>query len=382
MKVLCVIDTISSGGAQKQMVHIACGLQAQGHTVEVFVYFSEAQFFLPKLQAAHVVVHALNKPSQGLAAVFLALVRLMRAKRYDAALGFLVGPSALLAMASLLAPRSTRLVLGERSVHSNTLGKNKIRLLRALHVLADDIVANSVTQARWLGQRWWLKRSKMHAVYNGYDLGVPGDGLHSEVKPRACRLLILARVDISKNGVRLAQALCLFHQKHGYVPEVQWAGRQERDAASLSYRSEIDAIVAGNPALAQQWHWLGERSDVPELLHGCDALLHVSLFEGLPNAVCEALIAGRPVIVSDVCDHPMLVEEGQRGFLCDPLSTASICAAIERFVELDAPARAAMGMRARAYAESHLGLDRMVLAYEKILMGQAPGLTGDSTCAA
>ncbi len=382
MKILCVIDTISSGGAQKQMVHLACGLQARGHAVEVFVYFPEGQFFMPQLQAAKVVVHALDKPSQGVAAVFLALVRLMRDKRFDAALGFLVGPSALLALASVFAPRSTRLVLGERSVHSNTLGRGKINALRALHVLADDIVANSVTQAVWLRQRWWLGRSKMHAVYNGYALNAPQGPSGDANRQGPCRLLILARVDISKNGARLAQALCQFQQKHGHVPEVRWAGRQERDAASLHYRAEIEAIVASNPALAQSWHWLGERSDVPALLHDCDALLHVSLFEGLPNAVCEALIAGRPVIASDVCDHPHLVPEGVHGFLCDPLSPESICAAIERFVALDAAARSAMGARARSYAEGHLGMDRMVLAYEKILMGQAAGLRGDSTCAA
>jgi glycosyltransferase involved in cell wall biosynthesis len=381
MKLLCVIDTLGSGGAQKQMVHIACGLQARGHAVEVLVYFPENTFFMAQLRAAKVLVHVLDKPKQGVAAVFVALVRLLREKQFDAALGFLVGPCALLALASVFAPRTMRLVLGERSVHSNTLGRGKINILRSLHVLADDIVANSHTQAQWLGQRWWLKGSKTHAVYNGYALGGP-PLLGAAETAGPCRLLILARVDISKNGVRLAQALHLFAQKHGDVPEVRWAGRQEQDAASLRYRADIDAVVANNPVLAARWHWLGERSDVPALLQDCDALLHVSLFEGLPNAVCEALIAGRPVIASAVCDHPKLVSEGARGFLCDPLSPESICAALERFVALDAPSRAAMGAQARAYAEAHLGMDRMVQAYEKILQGQAPPLEGDGPCAA
>ena len=124
MKILCVIDAVCSGGAQKQMVQLACGLQAKGHAVEMFVYFSDDQFFMAQLRATNVVVHAMHKPTQGAIAVLRALVRLMREKRFDAALGFLVAPSALLALASLLAPRSTRLVLGERSVHTNSLARS------------------------------------------------------------------------------------------------------------------------------------------------------------------------------------------------------------------------------------------------------------------
>jgi len=46
-----------------------------------------------------------------------------------------------------------------------------------------------------------------------------------------------------------------------------------------------------------------------------DAFVHPSFYEGMPNVVCEALAAGLPVLVSDVCDHPLLVEKGVQGFL-------------------------------------------------------------------
>jgi glycosyltransferase involved in cell wall biosynthesis len=381
MKILCVIDTLSSGGAQKQIVQLACGLQEKGHSVDLFVYHTDKKFYLQQLEAANVVVHSVNKPTEGVVAVFLALVRLMRQKQFDAAVGFLMGPCGLLALAGLFAPRSTRIVLGERSAERKNWTWSKKNFLRALHVFADDIVTNSVTQAQWLGRRWWLKRKKIHVVYNGYRIDAMQGTPKSDNKQPEHRLLILARVTASKNGVRLTQALRLFQQKHGYVPEVIWAGRQEGDADSLRDRAEIEAILANNLPLAQRWHWLGERSDVSALLQECDGLLHVSLYEGLPNAVCEAMIAARPVIASNVCDHPILLTEGERGFLCDPFSPESICAAIERFVAQDASARAAMGARARAYAEAHLGMDRMVLAYEKIFQGQGPELNGDSTCA-
>jgi glycosyltransferase involved in cell wall biosynthesis len=67
-----------------------------------------------------------------------------------------------------------------------------------------------------------------------------------------------------------------------------------------------------------------------------DALIHPSLYEGLPNAVCEALAAGLPVLISNVCDHPLLVVEGERGFLFDPSDPLSIAMSIERAAALDA----------------------------------------------
>ena len=45
MKVLLIIDHFGAGGAQRQMVELACGLQRRGHAVEMFVYFPRYDFF-------------------------------------------------------------------------------------------------------------------------------------------------------------------------------------------------------------------------------------------------------------------------------------------------------------------------------------------------
>ena len=41
MKLLCVIDSIGSGGAQRQLVSIAKGIKAKGHCVSFLVYHNE-----------------------------------------------------------------------------------------------------------------------------------------------------------------------------------------------------------------------------------------------------------------------------------------------------------------------------------------------------
>lgn len=50
--------------------------------------------------------------------------------------------------------------------------------------------------------------------------------------------------------------------------------------------------------VAERVVFLGERSDVPDLLTGADLLLQTSLYEGLPGVVMEAAAAGTPSLVS------------------------------------------------------------------------------------
>ncbi len=60
-------------------------------------------------------------------------------------------------------------------------------------------------------------------------------------------------------------------------------------------------------------HFLGGRNDVPELLQGADVLLHPAYFENTGNVLLEAMVAGLPVITTDVCGYASYVSDGQMG---------------------------------------------------------------------
>ena len=97
--------------------------------------------------------------------------------------------------------------------------------------------------------------------------------------------------------------------------------------------------------------------------------------------VSEALAAGMPVLVSNVCDHPILVAEGERGFLFDPADPASISAAIARLAGLDAGDWRSISRNARLYAMENLDVETMITAYEKLfaqLLSGGPRERGES----
>lgn len=365
MKILCVIDSLGSGGAQRQMVNLACGLKAKGHDVEMFIYFPDLRFFRKQIDDAVIPVHEVRKGAGFSFKVLGKLITLMRSKKYAAVISFLDSPNIYVELARLISFAKLKIVVSERSSFARESGSIAQFLSRRLHNLADAVVANSFTHAEWLKERAWL-RNKTHVIYNGYMIPSLDELKHNSNHSNQ-EFLVIGRVDAGKNGVRLLEALLLFRQRNRYLPSFAWAGRQEMDTQSLQARAEMDRLLEENPDVAAQWQWLGERNDVPQLLAGCQALIHVSLFEGLPNVVCEAFIAGRPVIASNVCDHPILVENGVRGILCDPLSIESICSAIEHFMSLTSDQRNMLGRNARDYALHNLHIDRMISKFEALL---------------
>jgi len=58
MRLLLVIDHLGLGGAQRQIVELACGLAARGHTVELFTYFPQHEFFLRRVLEEGIAVHS------------------------------------------------------------------------------------------------------------------------------------------------------------------------------------------------------------------------------------------------------------------------------------------------------------------------------------
>ena len=59
--------------------------------------------------------------------------------------------------------------------------------------------------------------------------------------------------------------------------------------------------------------FLGGRSDVPRFLLGADLLIHPAYHENTGTALLEALVAGLPVLVTDVCGYAHYIAEADAG---------------------------------------------------------------------
>jgi glycosyltransferase involved in cell wall biosynthesis len=334
--------------------------------------------FRQEFEQAGIIVHAFQRTGKGFSTgVLKALWRLKRQGRYDMALSFLDSPNIYNILSRWFSGQS-RLVVSERN--SYLRGESYWPRL-ALFSMAHAVVANSLAQSDWLRERVpWLKHSAC-CIYNGLDPSrfAPRPGLLEPAErpaqgeaQRYDRLLVIGRVSRQKNGDALVASLQLFHDQHGFCPKLTWVGRTDEPEA----RARIEARLEACPAVKANWQWLGERNDIPALLASHDALILPSLFEGLPNVVCESLAVGVPVVASHVCDHPLLVPSGERGFLMDPADPRDMARAIGQLVFLSPEKYWQMARACHDYAMENLTIASMARRYDELFRRLAPAASG------
>jgi UDP-glucose:(heptosyl)LPS alpha-1,3-glucosyltransferase len=89
--------------------------------------------------------------------------------------------------------------------------------------------------------------------------------------------------------------------------------------------------LATRLGVADRVHFLGGRDDVPDLLLAADVLIHPALDEAAGIVLLEALVAGLPVIVTDVCGYASHIARAEAGVvLPSPFEQSALDAAVDR----------------------------------------------------
>lgn len=112
-------------------------------------------------------------------------------------------------------------------------------------------------------------------------------------------------------------------------------------------------------------HWLGWRNDIPSLLKGSDLLVLPSRWEGMPNAVLEAMAAKRPVVAADVQGVRELLGENTGSQVADSEFSAQATDMIVAICR-DDRLREELGLRNRLRAERDFSIETVVAAYEHL----------------
>lgn len=111
--------------------------------------------------------------------------------------------------------------------------------------------------------------------------------------------------------------------------------------------------------LADKIILLGERYDIPEILSQSDIFVLPSRWEGLPLTIIEAMMAGLPVVASNVGGVSELVEDSVNGFLVAPGDVVGFTKVLQILVE-DETLRKKMGETGREKAIREFNLEKML----------------------
>lgn len=111
--------------------------------------------------------------------------------------------------------------------------------------------------------------------------------------------------------------------------------------------------------------FLGDRSDVRQLLQGFDLFVLSSLSEGYSMALLEACASGLPIVATDVGGNREIVVDGRNGAIVAASDDAALADAIAAL--LREPARAAqMGQAGRDWALREASIATMAARYDAL----------------
>ncbi len=126
--------------------------------------------------------------------------------------------------------------------------------------------------------------------------------------------------------------------------------------------------LAKRHQLQSKTHWLGQCDHIPRLLKTANVLVLASHWEGMPNAVLEAMAARLPVIGTAVEGTEELVLSGETGWLVPPHDPEALSRAL--IEAADSPECCdRYGQQGRLRVERDFSLTSTVEAYERLWAG-------------
>ncbi len=269
MRILCLIDSLGSGGAQRQLVTLAVGLKKRGHEVRFLVYHPH-DHFLSLLQDAGIPRQVV--PPCSYVKRVLAIRHILRQGWQDVVLAFLEAPCLYAEIASI-PHRRWGLVVGERSANPAIM-KSIGSVLRQFHHFADAIVCNSHTANLILEVKHQSLKKKMATVYNLVDLQefMPASFSHrtgTAADVHSFRIVVVASYQENKNMMGVAKALLhlkSMNRKQKLV--VDWFGAVQPDSTPFD---KVKKFITEN-GLVESFRLNNETHDITIEFSNADAV--------------------------------------------------------------------------------------------------------------
>jgi glycosyltransferase involved in cell wall biosynthesis len=363
-RVLYVINDLQRAGAETQLVRLAGALPRNRWEPRI-VLLKERNDFADELRAVGIPVTALHRRGAADIGVWRRLRDHIAAQAPDIVHSFLFLPSVLAVPAARDAGVPV-VVVSQRCSYDATVGQPWRAIARRVHGYADRVIVNSRAALRE-EEAAGLPPERLLYIPNGITAGadLPADreALGLATGPLA---VCVAQLAVEKGHRDLIAA---------------WAGvRQHVPAATLALvgdgplRPALEA-AARDAGLTDSIRFLGHRPDARRLLAGADVAVLASITEGMPNALLEAMAAGRAVVATRVGGIPDVVVDGETGRLVPPRQPIALAKALAE-VLTDAAQRARFGEAGRARVERQFSMPTVARAfaetYETLLEARRP----------
>lgn len=239
------------------------------------------------------------------------------------------------------------------------------RLNRLLTPMTDGFIAVAANHGRHMIEHERFPKEKVTVIPNGVDTyrfrSLPDSGLAVKAKlgipPAAPVCGIVAALRPEKNHTLFLRAAALVAKQR---PDSHFIIVGDGPERAKLERTAIEAGVAGST------HFVGSRSDIPQILSAFDVFSLTSHNEANPVSILEAMACEIPVVSTRVGSVAESVSEGCTGHLVAPGDADALA---QHWLTLfsDRTSARSLGSAGRLAVEANWSLERMVVGYERLI---------------
>lgn len=372
-RILFVISSFTSGGAERQLAMLAQQLAARGWSVSV-MGLEKAGPLIEVLEASGIEV---LDGGYRHAARYLKFPRLMLCAGRLVTRALTMRPTVVhcfLPVPNFLGSLAARLAYVPLIVTSKRgLGRHQDRhpqwkwIDRAANALSDVVTANSRAVADDTHMRDGYDASRIVVIPNGLDFDALNDlqRHRSEVRRELglgaddLAVVCVANLMPYKGHNELIDAFASVAPADGRV-KLFLVGEDRGIAADLS--GQVRGL-----GMADRIVFLGGRSDVPRLLSAMDVGVMPSHEEGFSNALLEKLAAGLPVVATDVGGNPEALKDMPGCVLVRPQDADDLARGLREIIASGEAGDGDRSVRKRLVRDRY-SVEAMVNAHEQLYL--------------
>ncbi|NKQ35541.1 MAG: glycosyltransferase [Chloroflexi bacterium] len=371
MRIFILVTQMEAGGAQKALLVLAQSIKEQGHYVIVVTMYDKGNF-IPLFNERYglKIVNLQMKPGKSLVVNGVAFVRglgrlykLMLNERIDILQTFTHYSNIIGSVIGYLARVPVR-VSSQRNSLPNFPGWFRYLDQKVANSsLVSKMTVVSQGTSKYCVQEEGIRPDKLITIYNGIDVNRYHITLTTDEETKlrtelhlpedAVVITLVARLHPQKGHIYLLQA----------VPDIIMAVPQAHFLfiGEGELHSQLEAEIKKRN-LSTCVHLVGVRQDIPQILSISNLFVLPSLYEGMPNALLEAMASGLPAVATNVDGSPELVIEGETGLLVEPKCPEELTQAILKILRNQKLATS-MGKAAKRRAESVFSVEKNVTSY-------------------
>ncbi len=289
MKILHIITSLATGGAEHLMVDLLPRLRELGNEAELLVFDGRRTPFYEQLEKTGITINSLGMGGN----VYhprnlLRLTQFLHQHRYDIVHTHNTACQLYAPMARILSRSTFRLFTTEHNTTNRRRGKWWLKPIdhwmygryERIVCISDQAQSNLV---KYIGNK-----PSITTIFNGVDTQRFVRPVKDIANLSEFVITMIAAFRPQKDQETLIHALELLPSN--YMVQFVGSGTRLTEVQEMAKRS----------AVADRITFLGNRTDIPELMEISDVMVLSSHWEGLSLSSIEGMASGRPFVASDV----------------------------------------------------------------------------------